>query len=109
MEFKINLEYKRKQEAVEKMSDSELTLDYIQFAVKASHPNGLSGTQRRMFGRIQRKFESAIEEGIPSIDLDTSEFDFIKSSFFNEKTLYESTLSKYVNILEDEIERVSKL
>lgn len=109
MDLNINLDYKRKAADVEKLSNGEITLDYIQFAVKGAHPAGLSGTQRRMFGRIQRKFEAAVEEKSDSVNLDQSEFDFIKSAFSNDKVLFDASLSKFVVVLEDEIDRLSKL
>ena len=104
IKFKVNIDYKRKEEAVEKLSNSELTLDYITTAVATCYKDGLSGSKRRMFGRIQRKIEDAIDKNEDTIELEVAEFDFIRKTFDDDKATLPAHVSQYVNLLEDEIE-----
>ena len=99
MELKINLDYNRTPEQIEEISNSSLTNDYVSFAIR-------TGSQRRMFGRIQRKFDKSIEENKDYVELDISEFEFIRLAITNDKVLFPSDVSKYVVILEDEIEQL---
>lgn len=99
--MKIALPYGQKEEA--KLTDSELTLDYITHAVNQKFDKGISGSQRRMFGRIQRKFDFAIENGDTEISFEESEMDFIKDAFKDVK--FPPALAKYVLVLEEELYR----
>lgn len=102
MKFNLNLDYKRKDEAKEKMSDAEITADYLEFAVRNVYEKGLEGQKRRIFGRLQRKMDAAIESKEYVIDIEQAEFDLIKKAF-NEAT-FDGALSKYVNVLDDYLE-----
>lgn len=106
MELKINLDYNRTPEQIEEISNSSLTNDYVSFAIRTMYEKGLTGSQRRMFGRIQRKFDKSIEENKDYVELDISEFEFIRLAITNDKVLFPSDVSKYVVILEDEIEQL---
>lgn len=97
--MKINLDYKQKEGS--EMSNQELTFDYITFAVNQKHKDGLSGSERRMFGRIQRKFDEAVEKLTNTVDLEMSEMDFIRDAFRDAK--FPPQLAKYVTVLEDEL------
>lgn len=68
--------------------------------------DGLEGQLRRIFGRIQRKCDDAVEKGYDVLELEDSEFDLIKDTFEDSK--FPPVLSKYINVLEEEIERCAK-
>lgn len=99
MVFKLSLDYKRTAKAEEEVSNAELTVDYINYAVKTKHKEGLNGSMRRMWGRIQRKFDAAIENEEKSVDLEDSELDFVFEAF--KDTKYDTSIAKYVDVLED--------
>ncbi len=99
----INLDYKRKAEAIKDMPNSALTADYIGYASNAKYPNGLDGKVRRIYGRIQCKLDDALDKKADSIELEAAEVDFLKS-IFKEDTKFPTNLSQYVVVLEDAID-----
>ena len=109
--LKLNLDYKitypddKRPENMDKEL-AELTKGYIEYAVTASNASGLAGKERRLFSKIQRKVEEAIEKEIYSVDLSEDEYWFLKKSFMDEKCKFNALLSKYIVILEDEIFKV---
>lgn len=98
--MKINLEYGAVGGEPE-LSNSELTLNYVGFAVSQTYKDGLDGQLRRIWGRIQRKFDEAIEAKTDVIELEEAEKDFILKSFKDVK--FPSGLAKFIVILEEEI------
>ncbi len=102
MQVLVNLDYKREQTKIDKDSNQELTLSYIEFAVGTKYKDGMSGSQRRIFGRIQRKLDEAVEQKADYVDLEQAELDIIKASFKDAK--FPPTFSKYVVILESYLE-----
>jgi len=83
-----------------------LTCDYIISSVNMKHRDGLEGQLRRVFGRLQRKCDEAIEKKYDVLELEDSEFDLIKDCF--EEAKFPPVLAKYINVLEEEIERAAK-
>ena len=110
MNLKINLDYKivkkdLSEEEVEKLpSPQELTLTYLSQAVNQKYEKGLEGSLRRMWGRIQRKFDTAIEANADSIEVETGEIDFLKKAF--EIAKFPAFIAKYVQVLEDELDSI---
>lgn len=100
--MKINLDYKRSEEAIKAITNSGLTLNYIEYAVESAHKNGLSGSQRRIYGRIQRKIDRAIEDEQDSVELEQAEKDFLRDAFRSSN--FPANAAKYVVILEEEIQ-----
>lgn len=104
----INLKYNRSSKEMEKdsaLTDSQLTQDYINFAANAKYKNGLDdATKRRIYARIQRKLDDAIEAGEGTITLEKAESDFLKDCM--KEPPFPAALSKYVVVLEDEFERM---
>ncbi len=83
-----------------------LTVDYLLSAVNMKHRDGMEGQLRRAFGRIQRKCDEAIEKKYDVLELEDSEFDLIQDCF--EEAKFPAVLSKFINVLEAEIERAGK-
>lgn len=102
--LKLALDYKMP--ATVTQSPSETTSNYIDGAVSSAHPQGVEGQMRRIYGRLQRKIDKAIEEGFNEVELEAAERDLLRKSFNDCKI--SAALSKYFVILEDEIERVCK-
>ena len=102
VDYKLKFDDEKKPENIDK-EYSELSKGYIDFAVSASNPSGLSGSDRRTFARIQNLIDKAIEDEIYFIELDDKDAFFLKNCFRSEKTKFNATLSKYVILLEDEI------
>ena len=102
----INIDYKQpiSKQGELRLSNSEITQNYIQYAVLQTYKDGLEGQLRRILGRIQRKLDEAIENKKDEIELEQAEIDFIKKSFKDIKTPVE--LSKYFVLLEDEVEKL---
>lgn len=84
----------------------ELTANYIEHAVTSSHQQGLEGQQRRIWSRIQRKLDTAVEEKSEQIELELAESDFLRKAFENCKVPV--PIAKYFVILEDAIEEATK-
>lgn len=85
------------------MSDIALSRDYIEHAVQ-SHYNDLKGQNLRLWGRIQRKLDAAVEGNTAEINFEEAEKDFIVEAF--KDAAFPSHLSKYVVVLLDEIEKL---
>ncbi len=100
----LNLNYSLPEN--EKLTSQQLTIDYLLSCVNTKHKEGLEGQLRRIFGRVQRKCDEALDKKYDVLELEDSEFDLIKDCFEDAK--FPAVLSKYVNILEEEVERSSK-
>ena len=71
-------------------------------AVSQKYKDGLEGQKRRIFGRIQRKIDDAIDNKKDEIELEQAEKDFLRGVFKDEVKL-PPLASKYIMVLEDEI------
>jgi hypothetical protein len=104
--MKINLNYNlvlpKDNKDIKPLSNQELTFEYITQAVMNVYDKGLEGSLRRIWGRIQRKFDTAIESKVETVELEQAEQDFIKKTF--EKAKFNPLIARYVQILEDEID-----
>ncbi len=83
-----------------------LTVDYLISAVNMKYREGMEGQLRRVFGRLQRKCDEALEKHFDVLELEDSEFDLIQDCF--EEAKFPAVLSKFINVLEAEIERAAK-
>ena len=111
MKFKINIEYnileRDRAKGEEPLSNSEITLNYINLAVSLKYKDGLEGQKRRLFGRIQRKLDDAVDNKKDEIELEEAEKDFLKG-LFKDDIKMPSLASKYISLLEDEVDNLSK-
>lgn len=104
--LKVLLDYKAPESKNGELRGVPLTADYINFAVGSAHPQGLEGQQRRIYGRIQRKLDDAIESSAEEIELENAESDFLRKAF--ESCKVPAAISKYFVVLEDAIEEATK-
>ncbi len=105
--LRINLDYKQPQNGEGGLSNIQLTENYILHAVNGTHPQGLEGQMRRTFARIQRKIDEAIEANQDEIELEKAEQDLLRKSFNECKV--PAQIVKYFTVLEEEVERATKL
>lgn len=103
MKFNLNIDYKRPDDD-KSISNSQLTLDYINFAVNMKFKDGLEGQKKRIWGRLQRKLDEAQD----IVELESAEVDFIKDAF-SEDLKVPPGLAKYFIILEDCIKEELKI
>ena len=89
-----------KPEITEGEQNSDITFDYITYAVDKKYPEGLDGQMRRIYGRIVKKLEDAIEKKTYKVVFEEAEKDFIKKAFNEAK--YPVKVAKHVNVFEDE-------
>lgn len=110
LKFNINIDYKRSAKDLEgeekPLTNQELTEDYIIFAVRIKYREGLESQWRKTWGRVQRKLEEAVIGGNDIVELENGEYDFIKLAVRDAK--FPPHLTKYVIILEDELEKLGK-
>ncbi len=102
--IKLKLEYGIPEASKDKAET--LTCDYMLSAINMKYKDGMEGQLRRIFGRLQRKCDEAVDKGYDILELEETEFELVKDCFEDSK--FPPVLSKYVNILEDELERASK-
>lgn len=102
--LKLKLDFKLPE--TEKTTPETLVCDYIISAVNMKHRDGLEGQLRRIFGRVQRKCDEALDKKYDVLELEDSEFDLISDCF--EEAKFPPVLAKYINVLEEEIERAKK-
>lgn len=97
--------------AIEAKSSQELVLDILHFAVNDTNTkdNGqkgkestLTGTQGRMWGRIQRKFDDAIEEKAMDVPMESGEVDFLKKSM--DGAAFPTAWFRWTSLIQDELE-----
>jgi hypothetical protein len=69
-----------------------------------THAQGIEGQQRRVFARIQRKLDEAIENKTSEIELEEAEKDLLRKSFRDCKV--PAQIAKLFVVLEDEVDRV---
>jgi len=84
----------------------ETTINLITIGLDSKYPQGLDGASRRVFGRLQRKFDEAVEKKEETIQLESAELDLIKNALSEGK--YPVNFTKYVLTLEEEVERCEK-
>lgn len=77
----------------------DMAVDYINYAVHSTHEKGLDGKQRRIWGRIQRKFQIALESKAFNVTLENEEADLIRKAFSEAR--FPAKLAKYVMLVED--------
>jgi hypothetical protein len=84
----------------------KISAGYIHHAVMSTHPQGLEGQMRRIFGRLQRKMDQAIETKQGEIELEEAEADLLRKSF--ETCLVPAEISRTFIDLESAIEAATK-
>ena len=102
--MQINLDYKRPEpkKGEEQITNSELTVDYINYSVRTFYKDGLDSQWRRIWGRIQRKLDEALDTKVGEVNFEQAELDFLKKAVKEVKV--PSELAKYFVVLEDELE-----
>jgi hypothetical protein len=101
VKLKINLDYDWKDCP---LPYQQLTYNYVSYAVNNTYKEGLDGAYLRMWGRIQRKFEKAVEDKKNSIDLNLDEAEFITKA--RRPVKYPPQDAKYVNVLDEELDQL---
>jgi len=99
--LQLEIDYGRKEAQIKAMSNVAVSQDYINFAVKQKYPQ-MDGQKLRMYGRLQRKLDRAVDENLPSVELEQAEVDLIKLAFRDVK--FDASLAKYVVHMMDVIE-----
>lgn len=102
IKIKVNLPYKKPDET----DARDLTLALLTIGASSKYKKELDGQKRRIFGRIQRFLDEAIEKQADFIEVETAEFEFIKK-LLGDDVSYPAIEAQNVLLLEDEIERVS--
>jgi hypothetical protein len=85
------------------LSPQEATANYLEAAVASAHPQGLEGQQRRVWGRIQRTLDAALDSKATDIEIEQAGLEFLKKAL--KECKIPPSLSKYFIVLEDEIDR----
>lgn len=102
----LNIPFGRtaEQEKNDKLTDVELAIRFITGAADGAFPQGFeSGTQRRTFGRLQRKLDAL--EG-STVELEDAEADLLKKIFAKQLPFPPSS-SKYVMLVEEAIGKLT--
>lgn len=100
--LKLEIEYKRKAESIEEMSNIDLTIDYIGYIVDDTHKEKqLTGQMMRLWGRLQRKLDKASDEKAKWIEIEDAEKDFIENAL--DKAHFPTKQSKWMMIFAEEV------
>lgn len=81
-------------------------MNILALAATTAHERGLEGQLRRLYGRVQRKIEEAVDENREDVELEINEFDFIKKAV--EHGRFAPSIAKFVEVVENEIDVASK-
>ena len=98
MNFNIN--YSKNKDSKE--TNTESTVNMFIYAVNQKYAAGLEGQLRRVWGRILRKFDEALNDKTDNIELEETEKDFLFQAFAEAKT--PPAWSALVMVLEDAID-----
>jgi len=102
--MKVNLDYPKAKESKE--TNQEMTRNFIELGTNSLYPQGFdSGSQRRTFGRLQRKLDEAVEKRLDEIELADDERDLLKEVFITKNPKLPPSWSKWLGMVEDEIEK----
>lgn len=112
--MRVDLDYKIPAAAIERSkkkdedvpTSQEMTQNFIWYAVNEKHKNGIGSRDRKIWGRIQRKFEAAVDSKASTIELETAEIEFIVDAFKDAK--FPPADARYIVILEEEMDRLGK-
>ncbi len=104
IKVKTNLDYKFKY-SEEELKDldgtkTDVTLNYLASAINSKYKDGLEGQKRRIWGRIQKKFDLIVETKVHEIEIEDAEKDFIVDAFKDAK--YPANMAVTVSYFEDE-------
>lgn len=108
--MKLTVDYKKnepkKGEEIE--SDIDTTVNLISYCVSKAYPDGFDGNGplRRMYGRLQRKMEDAVESQTNELDLESAELDLVIKALKDAQTPI--GWSKYMGALEDALHELPK-
>lgn len=102
--MKINLNYNLPENI--KQASQEITAGFVESAFATVYKEGLDSQKRRIYGRIQRKMDEVVLNKAETIELEEAEKDLIKKTFANEDCVFPSQSSKFVVVLEEEIEKL---
>lgn len=104
----LNLDYKQTVSKLDESKDLEpnyeLSISYINNAITTGNTEPVKNQFRRLIARLQRKIDDAIHNETYLVDLEQAEIDLLKKSFRDSN--FPPLLSKYVVILEEEIEKL---
>ena len=104
MTLNLDLPYglnERELEIVE--SNVGLSISYILGAINKHYKDGVSGSEGRAIGRIQKKLRVLKEGGEKTVELEISESELLRSIF--KAATYEPQVAQYRMLLEDEINK----
>lgn len=106
MELNLNLPYnvpvdENAPAGQETPSPSDMTEDYINYAVNSVYKEGLDGQKRRIWSRIKTKISKAVEGDAENVILEAAEVDFLKDAFAKSKC--PPSIAPYYVVLEDAI------
>lgn len=103
--MKLSVEYVQPKPADGSQVESniEITCNLITHAILKQHPEGLDGNGpvRRMFGRLQRKMDAALDAKENVLDLEQGEIDMIAKALTESK--FPTGWSRLVMQLEDAV------
>lgn len=103
MDFNLALDYKfRETDTIDNFE--ELTANYILGCLNVVYKDGVEGQKRRIISRIQRKLDEALDEKKQTVVFEQAEFDLVSESI--EKAKMPPIISKYLVVIEDEVERL---
>lgn len=100
----LEIDYKRDEEAIKKISNINLTNDYLNYAIQKHYKDGLEGQMKRIVGRLLRKIDDALDTKPHKVKLEPAELDIIKKAF--DKVSVPSEIVKYWIVLEEIVEKL---
>jgi hypothetical protein len=107
MKLNVKLPLKYKTETGKKpIKVQEIFLNYLIISINSKYPQGLDGTYRRTFARLQNKFDEAIDKNLKTIDIESSELDLMKNAFQDGKLPI--SFSSNALLMEESIEKAEK-
>ncbi len=93
----------------EKAIPQQIVFNWVRFAITQKYKDGLQGGLLRTWGRLQRKFEKAVDDKDSSLNLESAEKDMIQKAFNDgEKVKFPVDAAKVVMEIQDAIDNLKE-
>lgn len=93
----------------EKIEPQQIVYNWITYAIGQKHKEGLQGGMLRTWGRLQRKFDKAVEDKDTSVELESAELDLIRKAFNDgEKVKFPIDAARVVMVIQEEIDNLKE-
>lgn len=105
-DFKLKAVKNEQGEMVEPVSNQQVFFNVLDKAVGGKYEKGIADGDRRVWGKIQRKFDEVIDQKLEEVDLNEMEVTWLKTAFSG--TNFPKEWANFSVLVEDSLVSVEK-